>query len=150
MCMTHHDAKRAAAMMEASVIPRMVEAGKLSEVAKMHKEIGDVLRDDDMDAALDHYRRAADMYTSAGSATDALKCNLFVAAELASRMEYDAAIPLFVEVSRPVPGRACARAARRRPSPWSAPVEHPLKPPPPALCSVPRPRRPPRCAWRRS
>jgi hypothetical protein len=96
--LTHQDAKLAATMLETELVPRLVEAGKLDEVAKMHRTIAETVKDDDLDLCMEHYRKAADMFLSAGSKSDMVKCKLKIAEMAASHEDYDEAISMFVEV----------------------------------------------------
>lgn len=97
--LTHQDAKRAATMLETELVPRLVEAGKLDEVAKMHRSIAETVKEDDIDLCMEHYRKAADMFLSAGSKSDMVKCKLKIAEMSAEHENYAEAITLFVEVS---------------------------------------------------
>lgn len=96
--LTHKDAKEAARMLEEVLVPRLVDAGKLDEVGRMHLQIAESLDGEDVDAAMEHYRQAMNMFTSAGAASEALKCKLKLGQELGRQEMYDEAVDMFVQV----------------------------------------------------
>lgn len=94
----HDDPKKAANMLETELVPRLVEAGKLADVAKMHQQIAETVRDEDIDVSMDHYRKAADMFLSAGAKSDMVKCKLKLGEFAGTHENYDEAVAMFVEV----------------------------------------------------
>ena len=73
------DTAQASMLMETEALPRMVDAGRLSQAAKLHEEVGKMFEDEAQYAeAIEHYGKAADLFSAENSASTASKCRISV------------------------------------------------------------------------
>jgi tetratricopeptide (TPR) repeat protein len=77
----------ATALLEGEALPRMIDAGRLAQAAKLHEEVAKMLEDEHEYAqAMEHFGKAADLFSAENSASTAQKAKQNVA-RLAALME---------------------------------------------------------------
>jgi len=91
----------ATAILEREALPRIVESGHMSQAAKLHNEIAELLEGEDLvAAAIENYEKAADMFTAENAMSSAHKC-LAKVARLSVRLEppnYDRTAAVFEQI----------------------------------------------------
>jgi hypothetical protein len=69
------DAKTATELLENEALPRMVDAGRLSQAAKLHQEVAEMFEDEgQLEDAMSNYQKAADLFNAENAASTASKC----------------------------------------------------------------------------
>ena len=77
----------ATALLEGEALPRMIDAGRLAQAAKLHEEVAKMFEDEHEYAqAMEHFGKAADLFGAENSASTAQKAKQNVA-RLAALME---------------------------------------------------------------
>jgi alpha-soluble NSF attachment protein len=68
------NAAEASALIEAEALPRMIDAGRLAQAAKLHEEVAKIFEDEhEYQQAIDNYTKAADLFSAENSAATASK-----------------------------------------------------------------------------
>ncbi len=74
------DPKTATVILETEALPRMVDAGRLSQAAKLHQEVAETLEEEEQrEEAMLHYQKAADLFNAENAASTASKCLVKIA-----------------------------------------------------------------------
>jgi hypothetical protein len=69
------DSRTATELLETEALPRMVDAGRLSQAAKLHQEVAEMFEDEgQLDEAMNNYQKAADFFNAENAASTASKC----------------------------------------------------------------------------
>jgi len=69
------DAKTATELLETEALPRMVDAGRLSQAAKLHQEVAEMMEDEgQFEGAMDNYQKSADLFNAENAGSTASKC----------------------------------------------------------------------------
>jgi alpha-soluble NSF attachment protein len=64
----------ATALLEGEALPRMIDAGRLAQAAKLHEEVAKIFEDEhEYQQAIDNYTKAADLFSAENSAATASK-----------------------------------------------------------------------------
>ena len=72
--------QEATSLLEGEALPRMVDAGRLAQAAKLHDEVAKMFEDEhEFGQAIEHYGKAADLFGAENSASTAQKCKQSVA-----------------------------------------------------------------------
>ena len=70
------DSSTASSLLENEALPRMVDAGRLSQAAKLHQEVAEMYEEGEMFAeAMDNFQKAADFFMAENAASTAAKCS---------------------------------------------------------------------------
>ena len=70
------DSTTASSLLENEALPRMVDAGRLSQAAKLHQEVAEMYEEGEMFAeAMDNFQKAADFFMAENAASTAAKCS---------------------------------------------------------------------------
>lgn len=86
------DSKLATDLLENEALPRMVDAGRLSQAAKLHQEVAEMFEEEGNYApAIDNFQKAADLFNADNSASTASKC-ISKVAHLAAQVRPTASI----------------------------------------------------------
>jgi alpha-soluble NSF attachment protein len=97
------DSKTATSLIENEALPRMVDAGRLSQAAKLHEEVAGMLEEAEMyEDAMTNYQKAADFFSAENAASTAAKCSgkiAFLAAKT-DPPDYERAAQEFERVGR--------------------------------------------------
>jgi alpha-soluble NSF attachment protein len=97
------DGKAATELLTNEALPRMIEAGRLSQAAKTHNEIAELLEADNMiEDAIENFEKAADLFAAENTTTSMHKC-LIKAAHLYAMTEppsLEKAAELFIRVGQ--------------------------------------------------
>lgn len=97
------DLGQATTLLETEALPRMVDAGRLSQAAKLHEEVAGMFETEGAWApAMENYQKAADLFQAENSASTASKC-LAKVAHLAAQLDppdYEKAAEVFASVGR--------------------------------------------------
>jgi hypothetical protein len=81
------DAKMGTEVLETEALPRIVDAGKLSQAAKLHNEVAEMMESEGaMEEAISHFQQAADLFIAENAASTALKCSTRIA-HLSAQMD---------------------------------------------------------------
>jgi alpha-soluble NSF attachment protein len=81
------DSKTATALLETEALPRMVDAGRLSQAAKLHQEVAEMFETEGSFAeAMDNFQKAADLFSAENAGSTASKC-LARVAHLAAQLD---------------------------------------------------------------
>lgn len=95
------DSRTATAMLETEALPRMVDAGRLSQAAKLHQEVAEMCEGEGQVAdAMEHFQKAADLFAAENAASTASKC-LSRVAHLAAQLDppdFEKAADVFAQV----------------------------------------------------
>jgi len=68
------DARSATLLLQEEALPRMVDAGRLAQAAKLHDEVAKLFEDEhEFTEAIEHYGKAADLFSAENSASTAAK-----------------------------------------------------------------------------
>ena len=79
-CVAAKDTAQATALIENECLPRLVDAGRMSQAAKLHEEVAKLFEDGlELESAIDHYGKAADLFAAENSASTASKSRVNVA-----------------------------------------------------------------------
>ena len=69
------DARMGTEVLETEALPRIVDAGRLSQAAKLHNEVAEMCEQEGAyEEAIRHFQEAADLFTAENAASTALKC----------------------------------------------------------------------------
>jgi hypothetical protein len=95
------DTATATALLETEALPRMVDAGRLSQAAKLHEEVAGMFESEGAHApAMENYQKAADLFSAENAGSTASKC-LARVAHLAAQLDppdYEKAAEVFAQV----------------------------------------------------
>lgn len=95
------DSKTATEVLETEALPRMVDAGRLSQAAKLHQEVAEMMEEEGQyDGAMDNYQKAADLFNAENAGSTASKC-LAKIGHLAAQLDppdFDRASIMFAQV----------------------------------------------------
>jgi hypothetical protein len=73
------DTHQATSLIENECLPRLVDAGRMSQAAKLHEEVAKMFEDgQEFEKAIEHYGIAADLYTAENAASTASKSRVSV------------------------------------------------------------------------